>query len=136
MKDTIRHIGLDVHKDSITIGVADEGGGDPEVLAMMAPMRRTAAPIPLIDARRIRSTYFERRRNDARNSNPMMRRGTGGIRRGAKKIPGSRTSFWKSIPVYWLKGRVHVKTLGQDGGHRPKHRFERSERRRRRPRER
>ena len=30
MKDTIRYVGLDVHKDSIAIGVAEAGGGDPE----------------------------------------------------------------------------------------------------------
>jgi transposase len=33
MKDTISYIGLDVHKDSIAIAVAEEGGGDPEILA-------------------------------------------------------------------------------------------------------
>ncbi len=33
MKDTIRHVGLDVHKDSIAIAVAEEGGGEPAILA-------------------------------------------------------------------------------------------------------
>ena len=33
MRDTIRSIGLDVHKDSIAIAVAEEGGGEPEILA-------------------------------------------------------------------------------------------------------
>lgn len=33
MKDKIRYVGLDVHKDSISIAVAEAGGGEPEVLA-------------------------------------------------------------------------------------------------------
>ncbi len=33
MRSTIRYVGLDVHKDTITIGVAEEGRDDPAVLA-------------------------------------------------------------------------------------------------------
>ena len=33
MENTPRHVGLDVHKESITIGVAGEGRGNAEVLA-------------------------------------------------------------------------------------------------------
>ena len=48
MKDTIHYVGLDVHKDSIAIGVAEEGGGDPEVLATIPndPPGRSANSIP------------------------------------------------------------------------------------------
>jgi transposase len=35
MKKTIRHVGFDVHKDSIAIGVADEGRGEAEVLGVI-----------------------------------------------------------------------------------------------------
>jgi len=33
MKNKIHYVGLDVHKESITIGVAEEGGADPEILS-------------------------------------------------------------------------------------------------------
>jgi hypothetical protein len=33
MRDRIRYVGLDVHKGSIVIAVAEEGGGDPDILA-------------------------------------------------------------------------------------------------------
>ena len=33
MKERLRYVGMDLHKLTITIGLADEGGGEPEVLA-------------------------------------------------------------------------------------------------------
>ena len=37
MESTIRHVGLDVHKDTISVAVADEGGAEPHVLAKTPP---------------------------------------------------------------------------------------------------
>ncbi len=36
MKNTIRYVGLDVHKAKIVIAVAEKGGGAPEVVATIA----------------------------------------------------------------------------------------------------
>ena len=36
MRSTIRYIGLDVHKETIVIGVAESGGGEPDILAKIA----------------------------------------------------------------------------------------------------
>ncbi len=36
MRSTIRYVGLDVHKETLVIAVAENGGGAPEVVATIA----------------------------------------------------------------------------------------------------